>query len=104
MAQRENSTSFDAYLLGYPINLLAVAKAASDRILSGTLTADRLAGIRYALSTLPEASQMWVRLRFEEGRSSEDTASALGLSQAEETLLQKETLFKLRYTSRWDWI
>lgn len=68
------------------------------------ISQDRLAGIQYALSTLPEASRQWIRMRFQEGLSSEETAEALGLCLEEEKQLGGDTLRKLRHTSRRDWI
>ena len=68
------------------------------------LSFDRIAGIHYALSSLPESSQQWIRLRFSENYSANETAETLGLTFAEETSLEKDTLHKLRHTCRWDWI
>lgn len=68
------------------------------------ITKDRLAGIEYAISTLPEAGRRWICLRFREGLSAEDTARILELPLEEEKALAQDTVQKLRWTSRWDWI
>lgn len=68
------------------------------------ITKDRLAGVEYAISTLSEEAQQWIRLRFRQNLSAVETAGALGLTQDQEKALGQDTVQKLRHTSRWDWI
>ena len=68
------------------------------------LSKDACAGMEYAISTLPEEAQQWIRLRFRQNLSAVETAGALGLTQDQEKALGQDTVQKLRHTSRWDWI
>lgn len=86
---------------GYPINLLSKLFQMS---FSYPIAQDRLNGIEYAISTLPENGRRWISLRFRDGVSAEQTAQTLGLTLAQERELEQDTVRKLRYTSRWDWI
>ena len=68
------------------------------------ITKDRMNGIAYAVDTLPEEEKRWIDLRFREGLSSEAAARALGLTWEQEKKLEHDTIRKLWYTSRRDWI
>lgn len=85
----------------FPINLLSHLKQYDN---TKTIIKDRLDGIEYALGTLSEIEKQWISLRFREGRSVEDVASALDMTAEQEKKLRNAVIRKLRGTSRWDWI
>lgn len=90
--------------MDYPTNLFHILVVGHSAPFPNKISCDQLAGFAYAMSTLPEASRQWIRMRFQEGLSSEETAEALGLCLEEEKQLGGDTLRKLRHTSRRDWI
>lgn len=92
--KQDPAMSFPLNLL-YRLDLSEKSKYVSD---------DRLAGIEYAISTLPKDSQQWISLRFREGLSSADTAQTLGMTPEQEKALESDTLQKIRGTSRMNWI
>ena len=88
----------------YPMNLLHAVDCKHTWEIPNSLTADSSAGLVYALSTLTQTAQMWVYLRFQEGLSAQDTAAQLELSPEAEKQLRKDTLQKLRFPYRWNYI
>lgn len=88
-------------VLLFPANLI---QHVDPSLKSTPVSIDRLAGVEYAISTLPEEAQQWIRLRFRQNLSAVETAGALGLTQDQEKALGQDTVQKLRHTSRWDWI
>lgn len=85
----------------FPLNFLNHLEQSEER---KNISGDRRNGIEYAISTLPENGRRWISLRFRDGVSAEQTAQTLGLTLAQERELEQDTVRKLRYTSRWDWI
>lgn len=88
-------------VLLFPANLI---QHVDPSLKSTPVSIDRVAGMEYAISTLPEEAQQWIRLRFRQNLSAVETAGALGLTQDQEKALGQDTVQKLRHTSRWDWI
>ncbi|MBR3949282.1 MAG: hypothetical protein IKJ84_01280 [Oscillospiraceae bacterium] len=93
----QNKTRWDT---NYPHNLLSALRCPAEPELS----ADRLAGVHYALSTLPAQSQEFIRLYYREGVPPEEAAAALSLSPEGLQNLKKATLAKLRYQTRWNYL
>jgi len=87
-------------VIPYPHNLLSALRCPAEPELS----ADRLAGVHYAISTLPVQHQEFIRLYYREGVPPAEVAAALNLSEEVFRELKKATLTKLRYKTRWNYL
>ena len=90
--------------LQFPFNLLQTVQHSSSMSFPFSISQDHLAGLQYALFTLPELSRKWVLLQFEQNLSDEEIMKSLNLSVQGLKALALNTQRKLRNPSRWNWI
>lgn len=90
--------------LEYPYNLFAAMKGKTKLMLPQILTADVLAGLKYALSTLPAKDQVLIQLRFAENKTLLETAAFLSRPVEETEVREEAALKRLRSPSRWNYI
>ena len=90
--------------LCYPYNLLLAAKGQRKLELPQRLSADVLAGLRYALSTLPDIQQELLRLHYSGGKPLPQIAASLSIPLEQAESLHANALKKLRAASRWNYI
>lgn len=88
----------------YPYNLLFAVKAASSAEVPTKLSADILAGLEYALSSLPDREQKLIQLHYAEGRSAIESAALLSVSLEQVNQLKTSIIKKLRQPGRWNYI
>ena len=88
----------------YPHNLLLAAKGGSSAELPTKITNDILTGIQYALSTLPDADQALLHLRYQQEKSPDICCVQLSLPSQQFSELERKALQKLRQPSRWGYI
>lgn len=90
--------------LCYPYNLLLAAKGTAILEFPAVLSEDTLAGLHYALSTLPEKDQELVRLLFVEGKMDQGVMERMGLSAEDYASYKRKVLQKIAYPARWNYI
>lgn len=90
--------------LEYPYNLFAAMKGKTKLMLPQILTADVLAGLKYALSTLPAKDQVLIQLRFAENKTLLETAAFLSRPVEETEVREEAALKRLHSPSRWNYI
>lgn len=84
----------------YPYNLLLAVRGKTRIVLPDALTTDIEAGIYYAVVTLPEESQMFIKLRYCQNKTVEEAADAMLLSLEQLKAVEDKTLRTLRLPYR----
>lgn len=88
----------------YPYNLFWDVKGKSDIKFPDFLSSDTLSGLRYVLSELSEAEQLFVQLFYANGISADKISVQLGIPLDQLDNTKKLLLKKLRKPSRWKYI
>ena len=81
----------------YPRNLLLAVRGAWEQEEPTELTADVLAGIQYALSTLNEREQLVLCRRYKDGKKLREIGEEIGVKQERSRQIETAALRKLRY-------
>lgn len=81
----------------YPRNLLLAVRGAWEQGEPTELTADVLAGIQYALSTLNEREQLVLCRRYKDGKKLREIGEEIGVKQERSRQIETAALRKLRY-------
>lgn len=81
----------------YPRNLLLAIRGAWEQEEPTELTADVLAGIQYALSTLNEREQLVLCRRYKEQKTLREIGEEIGVKQERSRQIETAALRKLRY-------
>lgn len=81
----------------YPRNLLLAVRGAWEQNEPTELTADVLAGIQYAISTLNEREQLVITRRYKDRKNLREIGEELGVKQERSRQIETAALRKLRY-------
>ena len=93
----ENTTDKRIFLKEeYPRNLLLAVRGAWEQETPTELTADVLAGIEYALSTLNEREQLVIHRRYKERKTLREIGEEIGVKQERSRQIETAALRKLR--------
>ena len=81
----------------YPRNLLLAVRGAWEQDEPTELTADILAGIQYAISTLNEREQLVITRRYKDRKNLREIGEEIGVKQERSRQIETAALRKLRY-------
>lgn len=81
----------------YPRNLLLAVRGAWEQNEPTELTADVLAGIQYAISTLNEREQLVITRRYKDRKNLREIGEEIGVKQERSRQIETAALRKLRY-------
>ena len=81
----------------YPRNLLLAVRGAWEQNEPTELTADVLAGIQYAISTLNEREQRVITRRYKDRKNLREIGEEIGVKQERSRQIETAALRKLRY-------
>ncbi len=97
MANESTTDKRSILMEEYPRNLLLAVRDTREQEEPTELTADVLAGIQYALSTLNEREQLVLCRRYKEQKTLREIGEEIGVKQERSRQIETAALRKLRY-------
>lgn len=97
MANESTTDKRSILMEEYPRNLLLAVRGTREQEEPTELTADVLAGIQYALSTLNEREQLVLCRRYKEQKTLREIGEEIGVKQERSRQIETAALRKLRY-------
>lgn len=105
MEDRQKLTTKNAIVeLEYPLNLLAAIAQNTNKEAPLNMTADRIRGLQYAMSTLEPREYEVLMYRYNSKYTLKAIGDIYGLSVERMRQVENKALRKLRTPSRWDYI